>query len=198
MITPNFLTLSRIDEQLLTAKLEATRASIKHAGEKGRELEFEVRGLLRSILPAEYGLTTGFVVAHTDAGPALSPQLDIVIYDAIRCAPLLKLNTCDVLPLEAVYGYVEVKASLNCHSSTEGTPAISSLEQCIQQNVKIRALKERRYWQTIHGSPMEIALLRGPDWMSLRAYVIAFEAVGTVASDIAKLAQYMADTLKRY
>lgn len=198
MAAPNFLALSRIEEQLMSAKLEAVRASIEHAGEKGRELELDVRALLRSILPAEYGLTTGFIVAHSDDGPRLSTQLDIIIYDAVRSAPLLRLNSCDVLPLEAVYGYVEVKASLNCYSGAEEATAASSLEQCIRQNVVLRAMKDRRYWQTIHGSPMSIELYRDTNWMSLRSYVIAFEAAGKIAQDVGKLAQYMANTLKRY
>jgi hypothetical protein len=55
---PNFSELNAIEEQLLLAKLDAVRASIVHAGEKGRALEHGVRTLLRSILPAEYGLST--------------------------------------------------------------------------------------------------------------------------------------------
>ena len=94
--SPQFAELNRIEEDLLVAKLESVRASISHAGEKGRALERAVHSLLRSILPAEYGLSTGFVVFHTDDGPRLSSQLDIIIYDAIRSGPIISIETCDV------------------------------------------------------------------------------------------------------
>jgi hypothetical protein len=100
--TPQFAELNKIEEELLVAKLQAVRMSIVHAGEKGRALEYGVRTLLRSILPAEYGLSTGFVVYHTGDGTRLSSQLDIIIYDAIRSGPIISLETCDVFHLEAV------------------------------------------------------------------------------------------------
>src|SRR5262245_60722705 len=114
--SPDFLDLSKIEEELLQSKLDAVRKTISHAGEKGRSLESEVTTLLRSFLPGEYGLTTGFIVYHGEDGPRLSPQLDIIIYDQIRSGPIARLTTCDVLPLEAVYGYVEVKSSLTSTS----------------------------------------------------------------------------------
>ena len=103
--SPQFAELNKIEEELLVAKLQATRKAIFHAGEKGRALEYEVRTLLRRILPAEYGLSTGFVVYHTTDGPCLSSQLDIIIYDALRSGPIISLETCDVFPLE---GYLRI------------------------------------------------------------------------------------------
>lgn len=133
-ISPQFADLNKIEEELLVAKLQAARKAIVHAGEKGRALEYEVRTLLRSILPAEYGLSTGFVVFHTDDGPRLSSQLDIIIYDAIRSGPIISLVTCDVFPLEAVYGYVEVKATLQSSSDEAKEPADNSIEKCLLNN----------------------------------------------------------------
>ena len=99
MDTPNLTELNRIEEQVLLARLSAVRASIVHAGEKGRDLEFHVRGLLRALLPAEYGLTTGFIAYAEEDTVKLTPQLDIVIYDAIRYSPIVRMESCDVLPL---------------------------------------------------------------------------------------------------
>jgi len=107
---PDFATLTRLEDAALSAKLEAVRAIIAHAGEKGRALEEAVTSLLRDILPAEYGLSTGFIAYHADEAVRLSPQLDIIIYDAVRTGPLARFTACDVIPLEAVLGYVEVKA----------------------------------------------------------------------------------------
>ena len=50
-VSPDFLALSKIEEELLLSKLDAIRKVISHAGEKGRSLEAEVTTLLRSFLP---------------------------------------------------------------------------------------------------------------------------------------------------
>lgn len=189
---PNFLALSKIEEDLLVSRLDAVRKAISHSGEKGRSLEAEVTNLLRSFLPIEYALTTGFVVYHAQNGPSLSPQLDIIIYDPVRSGPLARLATCDVLPLEAVYGYVEVKAALQSTSDS----AEKLIEMCIKKNQQVRAMTERRFWKPTEGSPVQAELVRIP-WMSIRSYVFAFEADGAVARHPDLFAQRIADVSAR-
>lgn len=196
MEAPDFAALNRIEEGLLNARLQAVRKSITHAGEKGRALEVQVRRILRDMLPAEYGLTTGFVVWNSPRGPSLSSQLDIIIYDAIRYSPLIHLESCDVLPLEAVYGYVEVKATIRSSSDDAKEPADDSIEACISKNAAIRKMRNRTYRETIAGSPMSIKIHQ-MQWLALRGYVVAFEPIGSVASDVDALASRMAQVLKR-
>ncbi len=196
MDTPNLSELNRIEEQILLARLSAVRASIIHAGEKGRDLEFHVRRLLRDLLPAEYGLTTGFIAYVEDGSVKLSTQLDIVIYDAVRYSPLVRMESCDVLPLEAVYGYVEVKATLRSTSDEAKELAHDSIEAIVQKNTAIRALRERVFYNTIIGSPIQTEK-RTMQWLAPRAYVVAFEAVGTSAISPDKFAKRLADVLKR-
>jgi hypothetical protein len=196
MHSPNLLQLSRIEERLLKARLEAVRLSISHAGEKGRELEFQVRRVLRDLLPPEYGLTTGFVAWLSPTGPILSTQLDIIIYDAIRHSPLIHLDACDVLPLEAVYGYVEVKAALCSSSDGAQQFADSSIEACIERNAALRAMNSRAYYVIGSGSPIRKQLIHHP-WLALRSYVVAFEASGEVTGTPAAFALRMAQVLKR-
>lgn len=193
---PKFTDLNRIEENLLVAKLEAARSAIVHAGEKGRALEHAVTTLLRSFLPAEYGLSTGFIVFHSPEGPKLTRQLDVIIYDAIRSSPIISLETCDVLPLEAVYGYVEVKATLTSSSDDATEAADNSVERCLERNRELRAMKDRRYWAPRGGSPIETVLVKH-DWMSIRSYIFAFEPVGRVATSLGELAQRMASVSKR-
>jgi hypothetical protein len=196
-VSPDFAKLSGLEEDLLGARLEAIRASISHSGEKGRALEFDIRQLLRGLLPPEYGLTTGFVASTSRAGSVeLSSQLDIIIYDAIRNSPLIHLESWDVLPLEAVYGYVEVKASLTSTSDEAVRPASNSIEACIATNRELRRLNERVFNITHGGSPIRIETRREP-WLAPRGYVIAFEPEGAVAADADKFASRMAEVLKR-
>lgn len=115
--TPDFKQLLQIEEQKLAAQLRAVRAAISHRGEKGRGLEHYAMGLVRSFLPAEYGVGTGFVAAAIPRNGGghhvtLSPQLDLIIYDALRGGPIIDLGPSQVYPLECVVGVVEVKARL--------------------------------------------------------------------------------------
>jgi hypothetical protein len=163
-------------------------------------LENGVHTLLRSILPVEYGLSTGFVVYHTPEGPRLSSQLDIIIYDAIRSGPIVSLETCDVFPLEAVYGYVEVKATLKSTSDSAKELAENSIEQCLINNRELRSMKDRRYHLPFASSCTDTFVMPR-DWAakipSIRSYVFAFEASDSVTQDLARLAQRMADYTKK-
>ncbi len=191
---PEFSDLSKIEEELLVAKLQATRKAISHAGEKGRALENEVLRLVRDLLPSEYGLSTGFVAYQTPEGPRLSSQLDIIIYDAVRCGPIVKLESCDVFPLEAVYGYIEVKASI-CSSSDSAKEATdNSIEACLNKNKILREMVDRRYWAP--KSNIESGLIKH-EWMGLRSYVFAFEPEGSIAKNPEIFAQRIADVSKR-
>lgn len=191
---PDFAVLNRAEERVLVARLESVRSAIAHAGEKGRDLELHVLRLLRDLLPAEYGLTTGFVAFESDDGIQLTGQLDLIIYDAIRYSPLIHLESCDVLPLEAVYGYVEVKASIRSPARSAKKPPHDSLDGIAKQNAAIRELRRRVFRNVLGGSPIEVET-RVEHWLALRAYVVAFEATGN--PDPGTFAQRMATSLSR-
>jgi hypothetical protein len=192
--SPDFEELSRLNEAALASRLDAVRAVLEHSGEKGRSLEAEAAALVREILPADYGLGTGFVAYRKEGEQSvrLSSQLDLVIYDAARCAPLARLGTCDVFPLEAVLAYVEVKAAIRSASDSAVDVGTDSLEYCLRQNKAIRELTTRRYWTSKPGTTTRVELMT-TSWMPIRGFVIAFAAKGSVASDPGMLAQRMAD-----
>jgi hypothetical protein len=196
MTKPDFAQLSRLEEAALAARLDAVRATISHDGEKGRALEQSVVQLLRDILPAEYGLSTGFIAYRSTDGIKLSSQVDIIIYDAVRTGPLARLGSCDVFPLEAVYAYVEVKACVVSASDAAKNQSGSSIEQCLQQNKRLRQMCDRQYFTQSPMSPIEAHREVGST-ISIRSYLVAFAADGTVASDAAKLAKRMADITAR-
>lgn len=189
---PDFGTLARLEEITLASKLESVRAVIAHGGEKGRALEAAVLSLLRDFLPAEYGLSTGFVAYFEKDAVRLSPQLDIIVYDALRTGPLARLSSCDVFPLEAVYAYIEVKAVLS--ASNVEPPSKDSLEACLIQNQKLRGMLDRRYYSPAGSVYVK---LEQPKPLAIRGYVVAFELGGALAHDPTALAQRMADQSAR-
>lgn len=139
---------------------------LPHQGEKGRALEDYVHRFLRDALPQEYGITTGFIAFPPEGPgqkPTLSGQLDIIIYDALRGSPLMRLPTCDVLPLEAVLAYVEVKASVDG----------SVLRACAKQAHEIRRHTTRWFWTNAGSNHAHcVGLL---NCVGTRSYVFAFE-----------------------
>jgi len=193
---PKFAELNKIAEDLLVARLKASRAAIEHSGEKGRALEHQAVSLLRSFLPGEYGLSTGFIIYHTDDGPQLSTQQDIIIYDALRLGPVLRLETSDVFPLEAVYGCVEVKASLTSHKEIPKEYKANSVEALMRRSTIFRRMKIRKYWLPKFTTSKEpgIALseVQTIAWREPYFYIFAFELDGP-AGDIPALAQKMAN-----
>ena len=139
MGAPNFRKLLQVEEGMLKARLDAVRAAIEHNGEKGRGLEQHAVALLRDMLPNEYGVTTGFIAhAVTEVGlPArveLSPQCDVIIFDAVRGAPIVNLGSSQVVGIESVYAAVEVKASFS-----------SKARDIANWSAKIRQLTLRHY-----------------------------------------------------
>ena len=175
----------------MASRLDAARKVITHAGE-GASLEAEVNALLRTFLPAEYGLATGFVVHNTEAGPRLTSQLDIIIYDVVRSGPIARPATCDVFPLEAVYAYVEVKASLQSSSDDAQEVANNSIEKCIQTNKELRKMRDRQFWVPVPATTTKATLERTLE-NAVRSYVVAFSADGKIASVPEALAQRMAN-----
>lgn len=196
---PGFSEVSRLQERALHDQLLIARELISHPAEKGRSLEGVVQAVLREMLPSEYGVGTGFVAYHGPNGPELSAQLDIIIYDAIRNGPLSRLAACEVYPIEAVYGYVEVKASLSLPSHDIKTLPNNSMQLCMKKNNVIRDMKTRTFWKPDYvGSPIKADLISINNWLSLRAFVFAFEAEGLAANDPVQLAQGMSDCAKQY
>lgn len=184
----SFSEFDRRQEEILNKQLAAVRAVVHQSGEKGRAFEYQVMQLLRDFLPDEYGLSTGFVAyIGSDKRPHLTGQLDIIIYDSLRGAPLGKFGACDVFPLEAVYGYVEVKASLD-PSPKPPPPNVEKNTQTLwyvmNQSAKMREIKKRGFYvpkeKDDEGKPQSAveAILRRRSWLPMRSFVFAFELKG--------------------
>lgn len=156
------------EEEILESKAKGIRV-ISHSGEKGRAVEHEIMELLRSFLPSEYGLSTGFIAYHdldkekegleftAESQVKLSTQIDIIIYDALRSGPIIRLGSCAIFPIEAVYGYVECKLSTG------------DIQTCLETSNKLRQMRIRKYWKYagINTSELETK----DDFTSIRPYL---------------------------
>jgi uncharacterized protein DUF6602 len=82
----------------------------EHRGEAGRQREDDVREFLSRFLPHRLGIASGEIVASNGD---TSPQLDIIIYDALETPLFDESNGSIVVPIEGVYGVVEVASKLD-------------------------------------------------------------------------------------
>jgi hypothetical protein len=115
---------------------------IEHNGEKGHLNETHFRAILRRFLPKRFGIATGFIVSTN--GGQLSPQCDIIIYDAINNAPLYESEAFSVFPIEMVYAVIEVKTNLSNSRKNVGGEVgnFTELDDCLWKCSCIRHMAQ--------------------------------------------------------
>lgn len=194
------------DEEALMARLKKVRAAVDHPAEKGSAVEDYVRDFLEPIIPDQYRITSGHIAFHAndcqtetvlddnnkecvyrysyDLGKDiidLSPQLDILIYDALRFAPLASTPDFEVLPAEAVLASVEVKSIITGKKDKNGT---TDLERMLTQSQKVRNIRIGQYHVPIPNSHIHTMLVMLParEVVQIRTFVIALDYGGSITS----------------
>jgi hypothetical protein len=108
LVEENFLRkdyLTTFSDEIL-AKSRRIDHLIRHTGTVGSYREELLRGTIRQLLPTRFEASTGFI----ESSPR---QLDIIIWDKARYAPLFREQEVVVVPREAVRGIIEVKTTLD-------------------------------------------------------------------------------------
>ena len=193
---------TRSEEDILRARLEAIR-TIRHPAEKGRSAEIAVQRYIRSILPAEYGVATGFIAYHDNAcveerdcsshdHPSyecryncgadkidLSRQVDVIIYDALRFGPIVRLEGCDVFPLEAVLAYIEVKSTL--YKKRSSHTKLRPIEEILQFSEEIRSQVVKLFHVPVHGTYTKSVLVPFPkkEVVPIRSFLFALDVTSS-------------------
>ncbi|MER6972743.1 DUF6602 domain-containing protein [Nocardioides sp. NPDC057767] len=95
----------------MLADIKANRAALENSTTKGTTAEQFVAAFLRNHLPAGVGVTSGEVI---DSAGHRSRQLDVIVYDAIRCPMLFRSaeDNVTLVPIEGVVAVIEVKMAL--------------------------------------------------------------------------------------
>jgi len=155
-------------EKLLHQKY-AVSSTIRHRGERGRQREHGLFTFLKDNLPGAYGVATGEVIPYRGSIP--SPQCDIIIYDRLRMPVLGSGEAVQQVPLEAVYGIIECKSSLDSKAfidAKEKFHAIRSLPRCPSKRpLREAALKSPFF--TLFGYRLKATTKRCKDFMELHA-----------------------------
>lgn len=87
----------------------ATAEGLAHRGLRGSRREDAVRGVLRAALPTSVGVSAGEIAST--AGNR-SPEIDILLHDALGGAALYRYEQKTVFPPESVLAVVSVKSRL--------------------------------------------------------------------------------------
>jgi hypothetical protein len=147
----------------LFASIEATLLArfreagfVKHAGDKGENREHILREFLGNHLPKKFGVTKGEIV--TKSGER-SHSADIILYDAINC-PILYSEKTSIVPIEGVYGIVEVKSTL---SKAEFVDAAGKIERFKKLAPRELGVIETREYVTVHRPSRPFGIVLGFD-----------------------------------
>lgn len=192
----NFTEFTEIENEILNSRLKSIRAVMEHSGEKGRALENTVTSFIKSLLPKEYGVSTGFIAYYANEDVKLSSQLDIIIYDSLRGAPIVSLESCDIFPIEYVYAYVEVKTSIRSCSNRAKTFPDDSIERCLETNKALRQIDKRFFWIPAPTTTTK-AIMHCMGDVSIRSFLFSFTSEGKIARDPERLSQRISEYSKR-
>ncbi|NEJ46627.1 DUF6602 domain-containing protein [Rhizobium leguminosarum] len=165
-------------ETKLQADLQETRASIEHAASKGAANEQATKLFLRSRLPKNLEISSGFLI---DCDGAVSKQLDIIIHDAAKTPVLFESNDLRVIPVECAYAVIEVKTDLS----------LAALDQCIENMKSVKVMKKVAFYEEgIIVRPTSVYGQEYQDW-PLMYFVFAYES-----APLASIADKLSATLK--
>jgi len=110
----------------LRAEFEFIRSTNPHPGEKGAEAENVVRDFLNHHLPQRFRATSGIII---DKANSLSPQTDVIIYDALTSPVYRYSEEMLMLPLDTVAAVIEVKSRLNKQEIEDGYKKIAACKR---------------------------------------------------------------------
>jgi hypothetical protein len=99
--------MEKARQRLLLESADA--ADFNHNGIRGDERAASLCEFFRERLPDRFGVEKGEAIDYRDTRTG---QLDIVIYDRARCAPIRTGNENLLLPCEALYCIIEVKTTV--------------------------------------------------------------------------------------
>lgn len=140
-------------ESSISAQFETSKI-ISHSGDKGENREQFLIDFLSKHLPKRYGVVKGQVInKHGE----ISHAIDIIIYDAVN-SPLFFSEKTAILPVEGVYGIIEVKSSLSKSEFLDAASKIDSFKKMAPRDLGVIATDE---YVTVHSPSRPFGVVFG-------------------------------------
>jgi hypothetical protein len=132
---------SHIEEGIAARSRQA--GFVAHAGDRGENREEVLRDFLSGHLPKRYGVVKGEVVTKEGLH---SHAADVIIYDSVNC-PVLYSGQTAVVPIEGVYGVIEVKSRLSKQELQDAASKIESFKRLAPRDLSVIQTRE---YVTLH------------------------------------------------
>ena len=127
---------------------------VRHAGDRGENRERILRDFLEKHLPYRYGVTKGEIMTMEGEH---SHAADIIIYDAVNCPVLYEEDTA-VLPVEGVYGIIEVKSRLPKPELLDAARKVESFKRLAPRELSVISTRE---YVTVHRPSRPFGIVLG-------------------------------------
>jgi hypothetical protein len=115
-----------------------------------------LRQFLQKHLPERYGVLKGEVITKVGLH---SPSMDIIIYDKIN-SPVLYVGATQVVPIEGVYGAIEVKSKLTKAEFGDAVERIKAFKDLAPRDLSVIQTRE---YTTVHRPSRPFGVVFGFD-----------------------------------
>ena len=102
---------------------------VPHNALKGHEAEQIVRKFLDAHIPRRFAVGAGFIL---DSAGTISPQTDVIIYDAFNCPVYRASDDASIFPSNNVVAVVEVKSALDGKELKDGWAKVSAIKSLVK------------------------------------------------------------------
>lgn len=152
-------------EQKIKAEYAEITSIINHSPTKGVSREKILKDFLLKYVPDNIGITSGEIIS-TDG--QTSNQIDLIFYDKNKCPVFYTDGESSILPIEGVYGIVEVKSKLNENELIDAYNKINRVKKmpktAYQKDIKLKGIGSKLYNKT------------WADYYPLFGFIIAFDS----------------------
>lgn len=119
---------------------------VKHKGDRGTNREVILREFLKDHLPRRYGIAKGEILTRDGDH---SHSADIIVFDALNC-PVLYSEDTAIVPIEGVYGVIEVKSRLSKEGLVSTAEKLRKFKELAPRDLSV--IETREYMTVLRPS----------------------------------------------
>jgi hypothetical protein len=166
----------------MRSDFEEARKATENRGIKGESFENAFKDFLENYLPKNLNISSGILV---DSIGNSSRQLDIIISDDLKTPIFYSNGRNRVIPIEATYSVIEIKAKLD----------ITELEKTIQNMLSVKDLVKKAFYNTNNGVISKKVQLYGQEWdiWPVNYYIFAYDSI-----ELETIGNHLLTAIKKY
>lgn len=107
---------------------------VPHSAVKGHEAEELIRSFLTDHIPKRFSVGSGFII---DPKGMVSPQTDVIIYDAYNCPVYRASDEASIFPSSNVAVVIEVKSNLTKETLTDAWDKVEKIKSMSKHQANV-------------------------------------------------------------